>query len=176
MPDMADAQEKVIINEAAEALRIEYPNMFKVRNPVFSLSCGECAGACNSKESDRKKATTPLFPPQPHPTQSPSSSSSSSHTQVSANCRLPHVNIDNLRDAIFKANVVGRTGMSSAAQLVEWVKAKNARIAEKSDAEWKESYRGRNADTVAKAVDKARANNFFLGLEPNWLDYEVAEE
>jgi hypothetical protein len=124
MPDMADAQEKAIINEAAEALRIAYPAMFK----------------------------------------------------VSTNCRLPHVNIDNLRDSIFKANVVGRTGMASAAQLVEWVRAKNDLIAQRSDAEWKESYRGRNADTVAKAVDKARANAFFLGLEPNWLDYEAAAE
>lgn len=30
MPDMANAQEKVIITEAAEMLRMEYPNMFKV--------------------------------------------------------------------------------------------------------------------------------------------------
>lgn len=123
MPDMADAGEKAIINEAAEALRIAYPAMFK----------------------------------------------------ASANCRLPHVNIDNLRDAIFKANVVGRAGMGSAAQLVEWVRAKNNLIAKRSDAEWRESYRGRNADTVGKAVDKARANGFFLGLEPNWLEYEGEE-
>lgn len=31
MPDMANVQEKVIITEAAEILRMEYPNMFKVR-------------------------------------------------------------------------------------------------------------------------------------------------
>lgn len=81
------------------------------------------------------------------------------------------MNIDLLRDALFKSNVVGRTGMASADQLVEWVKGKNALVAAKTDAEWKESYRGRNPETVAKAVDKARAHNFFLGLEPNWMDY-----
>lgn len=96
--------------------------------------------------------------------------------QVSVNCRLPHVNIDLLRDALFKSNVVGRTGMASADQLVEWVKGKNALIAAKSDAEWKESYRGRNMETIEKALAKARANGgFFLGLEPNWMDYGEEE-
>jgi len=123
MPDMADAQEKAIINAAAEALRLEFPAMFK----------------------------------------------------VSTNCRLPHVNIDTLRDTIFKSNVVGRTGMGSAAQLVEWAKAKNAALGRKSDAEWLESYRGRNAETVGKAVEKARGNGFFLGLDPSWIDM-VEEE
>ena len=37
MPDMANAQEKVIITEAAEMLRMEYPNMFKVGQWVGRL-------------------------------------------------------------------------------------------------------------------------------------------
>lgn len=61
--------------------------------------------------------------------------------KASTNCRLPHVNIDNLRDTLFKSNVVGRTGVSTADQLVEWVLAKNAAIGQRSDATWKDSYR-----------------------------------
>lgn len=114
-----------------------------------------------------------LFAP-PHPT--PSLKVRAHHIRPPlASSSYRHVNIDNLRDAIFKANVVGRTGMGSAAQLVEWVQTKNDLISRKSDAEWRESYRGRSADTVGKAVEKARANGFFLGLEPNWLEYEGAE-
>lgn len=31
---------------------------------------------------------------------------------------------------------------------------------------------GRNAETIKKAVEKARSTNFFLGMEPNWLDVD----
>lgn len=36
-------------------------------------------------------------------------------------------------------------------------------------------YRGRSQDAITKALDKAKANGFYLGLERNWLDLEVAE-
>ena len=93
--------------------------------------------------------------------------------KVSTNCRLPHVNIDNLRDALFKSNVVGRTGVATADQLVEWIEARNAHLGRRSDDDWLNSYRGRNADTIAKAVGKSRDNGFFLGLEPRWPDLDV---
>ncbi len=92
--------------------------------------------------------------------------------KASSNCRLPHVNIDVLRDTLFKSNVVGRTGAATAEQLIGWIKAKNDVVAQRTEDSWKQAYKGRNADTVVKAVDKARTHNFFLGMEPNWMEVE----
>jgi hypothetical protein len=90
----------------------------------------------------------------------------------SVNCRLPHVNVDVLRDGLFKSNVVGRTGTGNAQQLLEWVKAKNDLLAARDDAAWLRAYKGRKPEAVEKAVLKARDNHFFLGMEPNWMDVE----
>lgn len=80
--------------------------------------------------------------------------------------------LDVLRDTLFKSNVVGRTGAGTADQLVEWIKAKNGVVAARDDALWQTAYKGRNTETVAKAVGKARKNGFFLGMEPNWMEVE----
>ena len=79
---------------------------------------------------------------------------------------------DVLRDTLFKSNVVGRTGAGTAEQLIEWIKFKNEAVAARDDALWQTAYKGRNAETVAKAVSKARNNKFFLGMEPNWMEVE----
>jgi hypothetical protein len=60
---------------------------------------------------------------------------------VSVNCRIPHLNIDSLRDELHKGNVVGRLGITTGDQLLEWIKAKNKLLSSKSDADWAKAYR-----------------------------------
>jgi hypothetical protein len=45
------------------------------------------------------------------------------------------------RDELFKANVVGRLGISTTDQLLEWVRGKNAVLEEKGDEHWMTEFR-----------------------------------
>lgn len=96
----------------------------------------------------------------------------------SLRCRAPHVNIDNLRQALFtseEAHMVVRdaaaNGDSPSEKLLEWVRAKNSKLGERTDDEWKtfKSVTAKGA-TLAKHLAKSRKNDFFLGLDKDWLN------
>ena len=70
---------------------------------------------------------------------------------------------------------MGRLGLENRDQLVEWIKSQNDKIAKRSDDVLLSAYRGRNAETINKAIEKARSTNFYLGMEPNWLDIDDSE-
>jgi len=81
----------------------------------------------------------------------------------SQNCRTPNVNIDNLRDSIFAADVIKTHGLNSPKAMEEWLLQQNDLLAEKYQNEkW--------AKTVKpSALSKATKFKFFLGLESQWL-------
>mmetsp|Transcript_20022 Transcript_20022/g.23928 ORF Transcript_20022/g.23928 Transcript_20022/m.23928 type:complete len:111 (+) Transcript_20022:130-462(+) len=78
----------------------------------------------------------------------------------SQKCRVPHLNVDNLRDAIFAAGVLKRHGIKSQKALVKWMMESNWKMEEK--------YR-RGGEGTGAAWDKARKHEFYLGLDSAWL-------
>lgn len=89
--------------------------------------------------------------------------------KASTNCKIPHVNIDNLRDDIYQHGVSERHGIKTAEELVAWLEKANATLGQKSDKDWNRLYKGRNMDVVERAVAKARKSKFYLGLDRTWL-------
>eukprot|EP00291_Cryptomonas_curvata_P025995 CAMPEP_0172163526 /NCGR_PEP_ID=MMETSP1050-20130122/7320_1 /TAXON_ID=233186 /ORGANISM="Cryptomonas curvata, Strain CCAP979/52" /LENGTH=387 /DNA_ID=CAMNT_0012833725 /DNA_START=304 /DNA_END=1464 /DNA_ORIENTATION=+ len=87
----------------------------------------------------------------------------------SSQCRTPHMNIDNLRDELFQAEVVARGGFGSAGALLAWLEDRNTALAAIPDSEWVPRRRTRSG-SLGKALAKARAQGFFLGLEWDWLE------
>ncbi|KAL7479973.1 hypothetical protein ACHAW6_005690 [Cyclotella cf. meneghiniana] len=99
---------------------------------------------------------------------------------ASQKCRAPHLNLDNLRDALFASDVIKREKISSGGELVKWIAKKNAELKSKySEDNLSESsqqtnchieegaaLRGRVSET---ALSKARKHDFYLGLESTWL-------
>ena len=81
----------------------------------------------------------------------------------SQHCRVPHLNVDNLRDALFASEVIKRHGLKSTAALVQWMQTQNELL--------KEKYQ--DADVVAKtnqkALEKAKKFDFYLGMESSWF-------
>lgn len=81
----------------------------------------------------------------------------------SQQCRAPHLNVDNLRDAIFASDVIKRHDLKTSAALVKWLQTQNELL----------RVRYEDADVAAKmnprALEKAKEFNFFLGLESSWL-------
>lgn len=61
--------------------------------------------------------------------------------KVSQNCKIPHLNIDNLRDDLFQHNVVGRHELTSEQALYEWLVRENEALQAKSDKDWKRLYK-----------------------------------
>jgi len=92
----------------------------------------------------------------------------------STKCRKPHLNLDNLRDAVFSRGVVARHGFVDESELLEWLLNENYELAELSDEAWfaKESFGGKKPPGPAfqKALAKARSFRFYLGLNDDWLD------
>mmetsp|Transcript_29986 Transcript_29986/g.69171 ORF Transcript_29986/g.69171 Transcript_29986/m.69171 type:complete len:162 (+) Transcript_29986:734-1219(+) len=81
----------------------------------------------------------------------------------SQQCRAPHLNIDNLRDALFGSEILQRHQLKSSKQLLEWIIGQNESLGKKFQ----------NEETRPKvnptALDKAIKNDFYLGLDPSWL-------
>jgi len=84
-------------------------------------------------------------------------------------CRTPHMNLDNLRDELYQSGVVERKGFKTRDELLWWMLEKNAQMGEVPDDEWVPKRRTRAA-SLPRALGKARANDFFLGVEWDWLN------
>ena len=81
----------------------------------------------------------------------------------SQRCRPPHLNIDNLRDALFASNVIERHSLKSAKALEKWMVEQNKLLASKFQAEEAQKL------VSPTALKKAMKYQFFLGLESGWL-------
>jgi hypothetical protein len=82
----------------------------------------------------------------------------------SQRCRAPNVNVDNLRDNLFAANVIKRHNLKTATQLLDFMMLQNKNMSTKYESD--ENAR----DALSPKVwSKAAANKFYLGLESSWL-------
>jgi hypothetical protein len=83
-----------------------------------------------------------------------------SHSQ---RCRSPHLNIDNLRDALFASNVLQRHSLRTPKALEEWMMGQNELLAAKYQAE------ENRLMVPATALKKAEKYHFYLGLDSSWF-------
>ena len=99
---------------------------------------------------------------------------------ASQKCRAPHLNLDNLRDALFASEIIKRESIGSGGELVKYMTKKNMELKEKyttspdatNDAE-SSGVNGKKRKTSNKVSDnalkKAQKHEFYLGLESTWL-------
>lgn len=118
-PSMTAEQEKELITVTVEALRAEYPDMFK-------------------------------------PT---------------SRCKIPHLNIDVLRDDLYNANVLRVRSFASPDDLQKQLRLINASLKEKFRQLQSES--DVESQTFSKsfvtALNKAQKFDFYLGMEKDWI-------
>lgn len=82
----------------------------------------------------------------------------------SQSCRKPHLNEDNLRDALFLSTVIDRHSIRTTKQLQEWIIQQNEAMKEKYQDETNQRL------VSATALNKANKHDFFLGLGSEWLN------
>jgi hypothetical protein len=80
----------------------------------------------------------------------------------SQKCRVPNLNIDNLRDALFAANVIKRHSLTTASALEAWLLEQNAIMEAKY-----QSDEAKKTVSVS-ALAKAETHSFYLGLDSSW--------
>lgn len=85
----------------------------------------------------------------------------------SQRCRSPHLNIDNLRDAVFASGLLKRHSITNQKALVSLLISRNEELA---DLYKNDIYGGTRPNGItSKALKKAKTNDFFLGLDSSWL-------
>jgi len=82
----------------------------------------------------------------------------------SQRCRVPNVNVDNLRSSTFGANILKRHKLKTSKQLAVWLLEQNAALGDEY-----ETNNEKQALVSDKQWSKASTNNFYLGLESSWL-------
>ena len=82
----------------------------------------------------------------------------------SQRCRIPNVNVDNLRSIVFGANILKRHKLTTSKKLVEWLLERNAALGDEYESDDK-----KQKLVSKKQWTKASANTFYLGLESSWL-------
>jgi hypothetical protein len=81
----------------------------------------------------------------------------------SQRCRAPHLNIDNLRDALFQSNIIRKHGHKTSKAVEDWILEQNDLLEVKYQVE-------ENRELVKEtALKKAEQFRFYLGLESYWL-------
>mmetsp|Transcript_1439 Transcript_1439/g.2124 ORF Transcript_1439/g.2124 Transcript_1439/m.2124 type:complete len:496 (+) Transcript_1439:179-1666(+) len=91
----------------------------------------------------------------------------------SQRCRAPHLNVDNLRDALFAADVLQRHSIRSHHDLLVWIEEKNAEMrsiyASSGDDDNVDGASTTMKNVSKTALNKAIKFDFFLGLDSSWL-------
>ena len=83
---------------------------------------------------------------------------------TSQRCRVPNVNVDNMRNNLFGADIMKRHKLTTGKQLLDWMMEQNAALGEKY-----ENNEEAQGWLNEKAWKKASRNGFYLGLESSWL-------
>ena len=83
--------------------------------------------------------------------------------KASTNCRRPHLNVDNVRNELFLNRVIERHEIGTAQQMEDWMLARNKSMAEKYAS-------GSETKVSERVLSKAKAHDFFLGLDSSWYD------
>ena len=84
----------------------------------------------------------------------------------SQRCRPPHLNVDNLRDAIFTANILKQHSITSSSALYDWIMQRNEELAKTFVHDY-----SLNMGVSQSALEKAKEYNFFIGLDMSWLSH-----
>ena len=84
----------------------------------------------------------------------------------SQRCRPPHLNVDNLRDAIFTANILKQHSITSSSALYDWIMQRNEELAKTFVHDY-----SLNMGVSQSALEKAKEYNFFFGLDMSWLSH-----
>ena len=93
----------------------------------------------------------------------------------SQRCRSPHLNVDNVRNALFEAGVLRRhPEITSVEALTAWALERNAELGKRQRKTWEaREARGRAVGATSAfdtALSKAQTNSFYLGLTNEWLE------
>mmetsp|Transcript_47522 Transcript_47522/g.74240 ORF Transcript_47522/g.74240 Transcript_47522/m.74240 type:complete len:92 (+) Transcript_47522:519-794(+) len=84
----------------------------------------------------------------------------------SQNCRVPHMNVDRLRDELHQAGVIGQHGFKSDQELFAWLLEANEKWREGGEELWMGD---KPSAARMKAATKAADHGFFLGMGWGWL-------
>ena len=86
---------------------------------------------------------------------------------ASSRCLRPHLNVDTLRNTLYKSEVCG--GSEDWKRIAAWMARCNERLG--ADAR-----RWKSARKKSKAVEKAEKNGFWLGMSEEWHGWTEEEE
>jgi hypothetical protein len=84
--------------------------------------------------------------------------------KASQSCRAPHLNIDNVRDALFAADVLRKHSIKTIKGLEDWIISQN----EVLKAKYEQDEGGVRAHVSTTALAKASKYGMYLGLEAGW--------
>lgn len=84
--------------------------------------------------------------------------------KASTNCRKPHLNVDNVRNDLFLNQIIERNKIGSAQAMEDWILAQNKAMAKKYTDE------KQTQKISERALSKAKAYDFYLGLDTSWYD------
>lgn len=87
----------------------------------------------------------------------------------SQRCRAPHLNLDNLRDALFASDVIQRHSIKSDKALLNWMEEKNMEMAARFADQGANGSKTASKNVSKSALAKAEKTQFFLGLDSSWL-------
>lgn len=87
----------------------------------------------------------------------------------SQRCRAPHLNLDNLRDALFASDVLKRHSIKSDKALLSWMEEKNMETAARFADQGANGSKTASKSVSKSALAKAEKFQFFLGLDSSWL-------
>ena len=87
----------------------------------------------------------------------------------SQRCRAPHLNLDNLRDALFASDVLKRHSIKSDKALLNWMEEKNMEMAARFAEQGANGSKTASKNVSKSALAKAEKFQFFLGLDSSWL-------
>lgn len=81
----------------------------------------------------------------------------------SQRCRSPHLNVDNLRDALFASRIIEKHSLKTPKALEEWILERNDLLETEFQDEANQKL------VSANALKKANRLRFYLGLDSSWL-------
>ena len=87
----------------------------------------------------------------------------------SQRCRAPHLNLDNMRDALFASDVLKRHSIKSDKALLNWMEEKNMEMAARFAEQGANGSKTASKNVSKSALAKAEKFQFFLGLDSSWL-------
>lgn len=135
------------INQAQPVQELDLPG---VVDDDFRLAINETSDALRSQHADMFKHST--------------------------RCRVPHVNIDNLRQALFNSEEASEVvwsavqdGDSASEALERWVGAKNTAFSERTASDWEGTEAAKSNKSFDKHLVKCKKFGFFLGLDKGWI-------